>query len=162
MHSVKAYLKNQAEHHGYSKRVNPPVFRYRSDQPVRLSAHHAVFELSHHLVFATRYRQGVFNNQAGSELVNYWLKVAEKRGFAIDQATILPDHVHLLVRTVAKLTIEEVALSLMNNTQHWMAHHYPRLLIRAKFDQLWQPSAYSGTCGRATTGQIKAFLGSAL
>ncbi|HKV40712.1 MAG TPA: hypothetical protein VJX67_15980, partial [Blastocatellia bacterium] len=60
------------------------MFRYRSNQPVSLSAHHAVFELSHHLVFATRYRQGVFNNQAGSELVNYWLKVAEKRGFAID------------------------------------------------------------------------------
>ncbi|HKV38413.1 MAG TPA: transposase, partial [Blastocatellia bacterium] len=60
LHSVKTYLKNQAVHHGYSKRVNPPVFRYRSNQPVSLSAHHAVFELSHHPVFATCYRQGVF------------------------------------------------------------------------------------------------------
>ncbi|HKV38216.1 MAG TPA: IS200/IS605 family transposase [Blastocatellia bacterium] len=138
------------------------MFRYRSNQPVSLSAHHAVFELSHHLVFATRYRQGVFNNQVGSELMDYWLRVAEKRGFAIDQTTILPDHVHLLVRTQPKLTIEEVALSLMNNAQHWMARHYPGLLIQSKFDQLWQPPAYSGTCGRTTTAQIKAFLGSAL
>ena len=100
MHSVKTYLKNQAEHHGYSKRVNPPVFRYRSNHPVSLSAHHAVSELSHHLVFATRYRQGVFNNQVGSELMNHWLKGAVKRAFAIDQTTILPDHIHLLVRTL--------------------------------------------------------------
>ena len=109
-------------------------------------------------MFATRYRQGVFNSQVGSELMNYWLKVALKRGFAIDQTTILPDHVHLLVRSVPKQTIEEVALSLMN----WMAHNYPRLLIREKCDQLWQPSAYSGTCGRTTTAQMRAFLGSAV
>ena len=124
-----------------------------------LSAHHGVLELSHHLVFATRYRQGVFNNQVGSELMDYWLKVAEKRGFAIDQTTVLPDHVHLLVRTVPKLVIEEVALSLMNNAQHWMVRHYPRLLIQSKCDQLWRLSDYSGACGRTTTAQIKAVLG---
>ena len=32
----------------------------------------------------------------------YWLKVAQKRGFAIDQMTIVPDHGRLLTQNYAE------------------------------------------------------------
>jgi putative transposase len=160
IHAVKQYLAHQAEHHGYSARVSPPVFRHRSDQPAALRAAHAVFDLSYHLVFATRYRRSVFGSTLGGELVDYWLKVAGKRGFALDEATVLPDHVHLLVRLAPKTSIEECALSLMNNSQHWMEKHHKRALMQAEIDSVWQPSAYAGTCGKVTTAMVKAFLGS--
>ena len=63
--AVKQYLADQAKHHGYSARVRPPIFRHRSDQPAALRAAHAVFDLSYHLVFATRYRRSVLE-------VNWW------------------------------------------------------------------------------------------
>ena len=88
--AVKQYLAIQAEHHGYSARVNPPVFRYRNDQPTVLRAAHAVFDLTYHLVFATRYRRGLFGSSLGSELVEYMLKVASKRGFALEEVTYSP------------------------------------------------------------------------
>jgi putative transposase len=156
--AVKEYLANQAEHHGYSKRVNPPVFRYRCNQPVSLRAAHAVFDLRYHLVFATRYRRGVFSSTLGSELLDYWLKIADKRGFALDDASVLPEHVHLLVRLAPKMSIEECALSLMNNSQYWMLKHHKGALVRAGIDTVWQPSAYAGSCGKVTTAMVKSFL----
>jgi putative transposase len=156
--AVKQYLAHQAEHHGYASRVNPPVFRYRTSRATVLRAQHAVFDLTHHLVIATRFRRGIFGQTLGRELIDYWLKVANKRGFAIDEGTVLPDHVHLMMRLPAKISVEECVLSLMNNSQYWMGKHHSSEFLRNKIDQLWQPSAYAGTCGKVTTAQVKAFL----
>lgn len=155
---VKQYLDQQSEHHGYASRVLPPIFRYRATSPVALTAQHAVFELNHHLVFATEHRKGIFDSARGAALGHYWLQVAEKRGFAIDRISIVPDHVHLLVRTVPKMSIEECALSLLNNGQYFVGRHSPQAFVQAGIEQLWQESAYAGTCGEMTTALMKSFL----
>jgi REP-associated tyrosine transposase len=156
--AVKRYLDSQAEHHGYSKRVRPPVFKFRAAEPKPLSTAHAIFDLSHHVVLATEFRHGVFQSKTGAALVGYWVNVADHQGFALDQATIVPDHVHLIVRITPKLSIEHVVLSLMNNGQYFMAKHFASELIEAGINQLWQPSAYVGTCGELTTALLKTFL----
>ena len=156
--AVRKYLDSQAQHHGYASRLRPLVFRYVAREPVLLKAAHAFFELNYHLVFATRYRRAIFDSRIGGELGAYWLRVAEKRGFAIDRMSFVPDHVHLMVRTVPKISIEDCALTLMNNAQHWMSQRFAAVLVKEKVDQLWQSSAYAGTCGEVTTGLMKWFL----
>jgi REP-associated tyrosine transposase len=156
--AVKQYIDRQAEHHGYSARALPPVFRFRTPALRVLATAHASFDLSHHLVLATRFRRGIFDSKTAHGLVDYWLKVAAERGFAVDQATIVPDHVHLLVRITPKISIEQAALSLMNNGQYFLGKHFPITLVEAGVDQLWQPSAYVGTCGVLSTALLKAFL----
>jgi REP element-mobilizing transposase RayT len=96
--------------------------------------------------------------KSGQALVNYLVKVAARRGFAVDQATVLPDHLHLLVRITPKISIEQVALSLMNNGRYFVTKRFPLTLVEAKIDQLWQPSAYAGACGELTAALLKAFL----
>src|SRR5215471_13109194 len=155
---VKEYISAQSEHHGYDKRARPPVSRYRAKDSVELSAQHSTFDLNHHLGFATRYRRGVFTSTLGDELIQYWLRVAAARGFAIDSVTIVADHAHLLVRIAPKMNIEECCLCLLNNGQHFVGQHAPEALIQAGIEQLWQPSAYSGTTGGVTTAMVKAFL----
>jgi putative transposase len=155
---VKEYISNQAEHHGYAKRVRPPISRYSDEEPVALTAAHASFDLNHHLVFATRYRRGVFDSTLGEDLIQYWRRVASARGFAVDRVTVVPDHTHLLVRITPKMSIEECVLSLLNNGQHFVGQNAPEALIQAKIEQLWQASAYAGTTGKVTTALVKAFL----
>ena len=94
----------------------------------------------------------------GESLTEYWLQVAAKRNFALDQISIVPDHIHMIVRIVPKMSIEEVALSLMNNGQYFIGERYPELLIRNSMTQLWNPSAYAGTCGEISTGLIMKWL----
>ncbi|HKZ78925.1 MAG TPA: IS200/IS605 family transposase [Pyrinomonadaceae bacterium] len=159
--SGQKYLEQQAEHHGYIGRALPPIFRFRASNPAVLSVAHASFDLKYHLVLATRFRHGTFDSKLGGALIGYWTRVASRRDFAIDQATVLPDHVHLLVRITPKMSIEQCALLLMNNGQYFVGKHYPQALVAAKIDQLWQPSAYAGTCGELTTALVKSFLQSA-
>jgi REP element-mobilizing transposase RayT len=118
--TVKEYIDQQATHHGYACRLLPPVFRYRVEHPVVLTAAHASFDLNHHLVFATSHRIGIFDSALGDRLGRYWLSVASKRNFAIDRITVVPDHIHLLVRTAPKMSIEECALSLLNNGEYFV------------------------------------------
>jgi len=158
--AVKNYLDKQAEHHGYANRVLPPVFRFHNSKPSPLSVAHAVFDLKYHLVLATAFRRCVFDSKLGQALVKYWLNVAEKRAFALDDATILPDHVHMLVRTTPKMSIEECTLLLMNNGQYFVGKHCPARLIEEGMDQLWRPSAYAGSCGELPTALLKSFLAS--
>jgi REP-associated tyrosine transposase len=156
--TVRQYLDSQATHHGYATRILPPVFRYCAEQPVALATAHSRFELNYHLVFATWERRGVFTSALGQALVEYWLRVADKRGFAIDRASVVPDHAHLMVRLLPQMTIDSCGLSLLNNSQHFMAERFPQILIQAAVPQLWQASAYAGTCGETTTALVKAWL----
>jgi putative transposase len=158
--AVRAYLEKQAEHHGYANRVLPPVYKYRAKTPAILSTNQACFDLTHHLVFCTRRRIGVFTSTVGAALTDYWLRVAAEREFAIDQVSIVPDHLHVIVRIVPRVSIEEVALSLLNNGQYFMGKRYPQLLLASGMDQLWNASAYAGTCGDLTTGLILKWLNS--
>ena len=84
--------------------------------------------------------------------------VASARGFAIDQISIVPDHVHLIVRIVPSMSIERCALLLMNNAQYFVWKNYGELLVRVGLDQLWESSAYAGTCGNYTTALVKEWL----
>lgn len=156
--AVRNYLEQQATHHGYNSRVSPPVYQYRCEQLQALKASHAVFELSHHLVLSSCERKGVFDSTVGKALCDYWLRVALKHEFAIDQISVIPDHIHLIVRILPITSIEECALSLMNNSQHFVGKNYPHVLIEAGINQLWEPSAYAGTCGEYTTGLIQHWL----
>jgi REP element-mobilizing transposase RayT len=155
---VREYLEQQSAHHGYDSRWLPPVYRYRVTEPIQLTARHAVFDLTHHLVLSTRWRKGIFDSHTGKALIDYWIRVAAKHQFAIDRASTVPDHIHLIVRIVPSMSIEEFALLLMNDGQHFIAKNYPDLLIQAGIDQLWQSSAYAATCGRYTTGLIQKWL----
>ena len=156
--AVRQYLEQQAEHHGYASRLLPPVYSYRATSPIILQAPHAVFDMSHHLVFSTYHRKGVFTSNLGEALSKYWLNVACKRGFAIDQISVVPDHIHLLIRNVPKMSIETCVLMLLNNAQHFVGQRFPNTLIEAGLDRLWQPSAYAGTCGQVSTALIKKWL----
>ena len=80
------------------------------------------------------------------------------RAFAIDQISVVPDHVHLLVRIMPRMSIQECALLLMNNGQHFIGKNYPQVLVEAGINQLWEASAYAGTCGELTTALLKAWL----
>lgn len=158
LQAVRQYLSEQSAHHGYDQRVLPPVYRYREEEPLLLTSPHAVYDLSHHVVLATRYRMGVFTSGIGTALVDYWLKVAARREFALDQVTVVPDHIHLIVRIKPAMSIEDCVLSMMNNGQHFISTRYGEMLVSVGLDQLWQPSAYAGTCGDFTSALLKVWL----
>ncbi len=51
----------------------------------------------------------------------------------------------------------EAALALLNNTELWFHNRYSAAMKQEDLDTVFQPGHYAGTCGDATTAQIKSY-----
>jgi putative transposase len=157
---IDAYLEKQSEHHGYNNRARPPVWVQRIPQTQavqsRLSTDHACTALRYHLVLATKFRQGVFTDEASRLLTEFWVGRADK--VAIEKVSFLPDHVHVAVAIHPVVAPSELALALMNCSQELMWDRFPSLIIQAKIDRLWQPSAYIGSFGDLNSNAVASYM----
>ncbi len=68
------------------------------------------------------------------------------------------DHAHLLLGISPGETPQEAALALLNNAEHWFHNRYSAAMKQEGLDAVFQAGYYTGTCGEATTAQIKSFL----
>jgi putative transposase len=160
LETVRSYVRNQVSHHGYrGKWTEALEYRNALFKSPAFEFSHSVSLLDYHMVLVTKRRAAVFDETIAPGLFRYVVAVGGKRGFAIERMSILPDHCHLLFEAVPSRSINEIALSLMNNTVHWMGKYYWGVLKQADAWELWEPSYYVGTLGEYTTAQVKRFLG---
>jgi putative transposase len=160
---IATYIANQADHHGYKRGAAALVSEYdEPGMPLSLWRHnHSAFNLTHHVVLETERHARVFDDVTGKVLIEYWLRVAAKKGFQISQIRVLPDHSHLRVRLLPTMSVIECILALINNSSAMMTKHFWGVLKGANAWGVWEPSFYAGTTGDVTTAEIKSYLKSA-
>jgi transposase IS200-family protein len=73
---------------------------------------HAVWDLHVHLVFITKYRRNVFTHDMLTACENIMREVCESFGATLDEFNGETDHVHLLVRYPATVTVSKLVNSL--------------------------------------------------
>ena len=157
--TVRTYVDGQIAHHGYrgtwteALRFSNPQFKSPA-----FSLAHCLSILQYHLVLVTDFRAPIFDEVIAPKLFDYIIAIGEKRGFAVDRMTVLPDHIHLLIEALPSVSIYDCALSLMNNTRHWMEKKYWGVLKQATAWNVLRPSFYAGTVGEYTTAQVRKFL----
>jgi REP-associated tyrosine transposase len=155
---IERYLESQAEHHGYDKRVLPPIFveKYavNAADEARLIAKHASVLAQFHIVLATRWRRGVFGASEGKKIAQEWRKLQTDLRIAIIKVSFVPDHVHIALRTHPSVSVPDTIAALMNTAQDII----PNALVGVGLDQLWQPSAYLGSYGDLTSPQIRKYI----
>ncbi|MCI0464988.1 MAG: transposase, partial [Gemmataceae bacterium] len=159
---VHAYLDRQAEHHGYADRVVVPVY-VESPPPLaadeaRVRPQHAWTVLRFHLVLTVWRRRGVFGGEEGQAVAARWRQLQATERFVLQKVSFLPDHVHLAVRVHLSVVPAELVVALMNTAQQVVYEGFPRSVIRAGVERLWQPSAYVGSFGDLATPQVQAYL----
>ena len=160
---VAKYIASQAAHHGYEGNSASLVCAYdEPGTPPALWFHnHAAFNLTHHLVLDTHRHTHVFDDLTGKALIEYWLRVAEKKGFHIAQIRVLPNHCHLRVRLLPAMSVLDCVLALMNNSWAMMNQRFWGVLKQTDAWDVWEPSFYAATTGDVTTAEVKAYLRSA-
>jgi putative transposase len=157
--TVRQYVESQPSHHGYRGNWTEGLsYRNPAFTSPAFSPAHAVTILQYHLVLVTAFRRSVFDDEIARKLFHYVLMVGQKRDFAVDRMTVLPDHIHLVIEAPPTVTVHDCALSLINNTRHWMNKHYSGVLKHTDVWELWRPSYYVGSVGEYTTAQVKGFL----
>ena len=161
--TVAKYIASQAGHHGFLGGSASLVCAYQEPySAAALSYHnHVAFNLTHHIVLESYRHAQIFDDVTGQALIDYWLRVADKKAFQIAQITVLPNHCHLRVRLLPTISVLECILALMNNSWAMMNRDFWGVLKQAAAWDVWEPSFYAATTGDVTTAEIKAYLRSA-
>ena len=157
---VARYIANQAGHHGYTLGSASLICSYdEPNEPPPLFFHnHAAFYLAYHISLETTRHIPVFDDVTGAALIEYWLRVAQNKGFEIAQIRVLPDHCHIRVRLMPSMSVLECVLILMNNSWSMMNDRFWGVLKQTDAWDVWEPSFYAGTLGDVTTAEVKAYL----
>jgi len=156
--AAEMYIHNQAEHHGTRSEKSIEITRWINLQQPNLSVLHATFDLSYHVVLVTAGRRDVFDEDIAPALFKTVAEHAEEGGFYVERMSLLPDHIHLLIRITPSHRVKECVIAIMNHSWQFMADRYQGVLKNTGAYDLWESSCYIGTVGEATTAQIKNFL----
>jgi len=156
--SAQRYIDNQGKHHGIRDLASREVMRWSNPHPPRLRAAHATFELSYHVVLVTTARISVFDQYIAPKLFNAMVAISETEGFYIERASLLYDHIHMLIKLTPSLSVRACIQEMMAGTWRFMMERYTGVLKNTGAYNLWTESFYVSTVGHATTAQIKSFL----
>lgn len=120
--------------------------------------------IMYHLIFVCKYRRKVFSLQLfAEELKTQFSIIAKSYDFAIDTIDLdysKPDHIHVLVRSVPKLSPLQIVRVLKQQTNIWAWKNYGAYLKRFywKAHHLWTRGYYCASIGNVSAENIEKYL----
>lgn len=113
---------------------------------------HCVFMLHAHLIFITKYRGTVFNEESLQRLETILKEVCDSFEVELTEFNGERDHVHLLVQYPPKVTLSKLINSLKGVSSRKLKQEFREIRehwICKRSGALWSPSYFAGSCGGA-------------
>ncbi len=101
-----------------------------------------------HLVLVTAERYRVADGSTLQKLSDGCLKIAKKKGYAISQLSVMPDHLHIALRGNVEESPHGIALAFQNNLAYLIGQQ-----------RIWMDGYYVGTFGEYDMKPIRARAG---
>ena len=115
-----------------------------------------VYNLGYHLVWCTKYRRKVLDNGIDIYLKECLLTKAEQNGWQIEEMEIMPEHVHIFIKSTPTDSIAYIVAQLKGYSSHKLRERYPDLWRR--LPNLWTRSYYAESCGSLSEENIKKYI----
>lgn len=118
----------------------------------------------YHLIFVCKYRRKCFSNTEFAEnLKLQFFEIAKKYDFEIDTVDLdyaKPEHIHILVRSVPKLSPLQIVRVLKQLTNKWAWENYEKWLKQFYWRKhhLWTRGYFCGSVGNISAEQVQAYL----
>jgi putative transposase len=111
------------------------------------------------LVFVTKYRRGVFDNEMLRFCEQAMRKVCDDFGAELREFNGETDHVHLLVFYPPKAPVTALVNSLKGVSARRLRSEYTGKVNRARMNgHFWSPSYFAASCGGAPLGIIRQYI----
>ncbi|MET7989043.1 IS200/IS605 family transposase [Streptomyces sp. NPDC005281] len=115
-----------------------------------------VHSLHAHLVFVTKYRGGVMNDETLTRCEQVMRKVCEDFAAELKEFNGETDHVHLLVHHPPKVALASLVNSLKGvSSRRLRAEFTGRVNPAIMHGRFWSPSYFAGSCGGAPLQVVK-------
>jgi|SRR6516165_2284716 len=119
---------------------------------------HCVFQLHVHLVFMTKYRKKIFNQDAINRLKVIFTKVCTDFESQLVEVNGEADHIHLLVNYPPKHSVSSLVNSLKGVSSRLLRLERPDLAARYWKGMLWSPSYFAASCDGAPISILRNYI----
>ena len=119
---------------------------------------HCVFKLHVHLVFVTKYRKQVFNDEILKDLEIIFKDVCQNFETELVEMNGETEHIHLLLNYPPKVSVSKLVNSLKGVSSRLIRKQHPDLKKSYWKGGLWSPSYFASSCGGAPLSIIKQYI----
>lgn len=116
----------------------------------------AVYNLGYHLIWCPKYRRKVLIGDIETRLKELLHEKAERLGIRIERLEVMPDHVHLFVKTDPTFAPHYVVQQLKGYTSFQLRKEFPSLVSR--LPTLWTRSYYVESVGHISEATVKKYI----
>ena len=115
-----------------------------------------VYNIGYHLIWCPKYRRKVLVGEVAVRLKELLLEKAGKIEVEIVQMEIMPDHVHLFVKTVPTNSPHFIVQQLKGCTSRILREEFPSL--KSRLPSLWTRSYYVESVGHISEETIRKYI----
>jgi len=115
-----------------------------------------VFSCQYHVIFTTKYRRSVLDENITKELKKIILEKQKEYEYEILEIEIMPDHVHLLIDVNPKIGIYNVVKKIKGYTSHELRNKFKSL--RSRLPCLWTRGKFISTVGEVSLETVKKYI----
>lgn len=120
------------------------------------SSNNIVYLCLYHVVWCTKYRRDVLNDETSEDVKSIALEVAQEHDFDIIEMEVMPDHVHLLISVNPQFGVHKAVKAIKGRSSRELRMKYQHL--RSRIPTLWTNSYFVSTTGGAPLKNIKKYI----
>ena len=118
-----------------------------------------VFNINYHIVWSTKYRRKVLNDDIEKRLKEILADVGKEKGFDIAEIEVgQKDHVHVFVSAIPKISISYIAKMMKGISGRLLLKEFPEISKQLWNGELWNPSYYVETIGSVSKEAIRKYI----
>ena len=111
-----------------------------------------------HLVFVTKYRKKVFNNEILKAMQEIFSNVCDGFEAELTEFNGEDNHVHLVINYPPKYSVSVLVNSLKGISSRYLRQDFKELQEYYWKGVLWSPSYFAGSCGGASLDILKRYI----
>ncbi len=116
----------------------------------------SVFDIGYHLIWCSKYRRKVFTGPVEKRLKKLIMKKTKEMGLAVESLEIMPDHVHLFVKSDPSFAPQEIVQQIKGYTSRMLRSEFEDLVSRMPC--LWTRTFLCESVGSVSKEMIQRFI----
>ena len=114
------------------------------------------FNIAYHIIWCPKYRRKVLVNEVEDKLKTLLVEKAKEIGCEISIQEVMPDHVHIFIKTKPTLAPHYIVQQLKGYTSRILRKEFPKL--KSRIPTLWTRSYYCESIGHISEETVKKYI----
>ena len=116
----------------------------------------SVFNIGYHLIWCPKYRRDVLRGPVEKRLKVLLKQKAKQILVHIEEMEIMPDHVHLFVKSLPIISAHKIVQQLKGYTSRILRQEFK--VLRSRIPTLWTRAYYCESVGHISEQTVKKYI----